>query len=194
MGHCVPNSHYPQRRRGGRGWARALVLSLVTYASLATGQELPAAYPNATLELSESRVVRNYPVMSGRLKKIRGELRSAGSQWLDGVLERRLYEIPPGHAGRKVFEQYLSQIKALGGDVVFVCQGRDCGPSNVWANEVFGLASLYGHDREQYYALLKREPATVEEQPVYYLLYTITRGTHRVYTLVDQFLPQFATP
>ena len=141
-------------------------------------------YPNATLEQSVSREARNYPLLESRVRKIRGDIRADKEEWLNGFLERRVYEIPSGHTSEKAFKDMKAHIKALGAQVRYTCQGRDCGPSNLWANDIFGLATLYGHDREQRYLLASR---TVEGAKEYYVLYSITRGTRRVYTMIDQF-------
>ncbi|WP_281645414.1 DUF4892 domain-containing protein [Parendozoicomonas sp. Alg238-R29] len=148
-------------------------------------------YPNASLELSESREARNYPLLSSRVKKIRGDIRAEQEEWRDGQLERRIYEMPSGHSSDRAFNYFSKKIKALGVDIQYVCEGRDCGPSNLWANDIFGVATLYGHDREQRYMLASRK---LDGQKEYYVLYTVTRGTRRVYAMIDQFFPVTSTP
>ncbi|MTI13916.1 DUF4892 domain-containing protein [Sansalvadorimonas verongulae] len=168
-------------------WLAGLSLCFVlTGAVQAQEGDLPGLqrYPNASLYQSVTREARNYPVLGSRARKIRGEIRADKEQWLDGFLERRVYEIPTGHGSARAFQDMTKHIKALGAEVEFLCEGRDCGPSNLWANDIFGVSTLYGHDREQHYLLASRE---VKGSKEYYVLYSITRGTRRVYTMIDQF-------
>ena len=175
----------PVRWLAGLGLCLGLTAAFPSAIQAAEG-DLPGLdrYPNATLYQSVSREARNYPVLGSRARKIRGEIRADNEQWLDGFLERRVYEIPTGHGSDRAFEDMKKRIQALGVDVVFTCEGRDCGPSNLWANDIFGISTLYGHDREQHYQLAHRD---VEGGKEYFILYAITRGTRRVYTMIDQF-------
>jgi hypothetical protein len=62
--------------------------------------------------------------------------------------------------------------------VIYQCQGRSCGSSHQWANEVFHQARLYGLVAKQSYAALKKDtPQGLD----YYALYSTERGNKKVY-------------
>ncbi len=140
-------------------------------------------FPNAQLEFKDSREAKNYPVLSNRINKIRGKIRSQGDQWLNGWLERRIYQIPPGHSSDDVFTFLRNALKEQNTEELFTCSGRDCGASNLWANDIFHVAMLYGNDREQRY-LLATKKTDVRE---YFLIYATAGGSKRVYAMIDRF-------
>nr|WP_283777645.1 DUF4892 domain-containing protein [Sansalvadorimonas sp. 2012CJ34-2] len=142
-------------------------------------------YPNSSLEIQESRETVNYPLISSRLKKVNNEVRADDTNWNDGYLERRLYQMPSGHSSKNVFQYLIRQLNKLDVKPIFTCDGRDCGASNLWANNIFRVAILNGYDRDQFYMLGKRTVKGAEE---YYVLYTIKRGNRRVYAMVDRLL------
>jgi hypothetical protein len=106
-----------------------------------------------------------------RVDRIRRELRIDDRLWVDGSLETATYRIPEGVAVDDVAAHYADE---LGRDVLFRCDGRDCGRSNDWANQIFESAILYGPDRNQRYLALEWEDRMVA-------LYVIRRGNQRVY-------------
>ncbi len=141
------------------------------------------AYPNATLRSSDEREAGNYPIMASRISKVRGDIRAESQQWLNGDLARAIYEIPRGHSSEKAFDWFRRQLEEQGVKLTFTCSSRNCGRSNLWANDIFGESILYGMDREQYYYLGSRSEGKKTE---YFTLYSIGRGTHRVYVMLDR--------
>lgn len=138
------------------------------------------SYPNAKLvEQQSAQAVTNYPVLRNRISKIRGRVRSQKDQWVNGTLSRKIYEIPTGHSSEEAFVFYQQVLQQRGVNEVFACSGRSCGPSNLWANDVFDVAYLYGYDSDQYYQLAQRDGGE------YFVLYTVTRGNRKSYALLD---------
>ncbi|CAM3511861.1 DUF4892 domain-containing protein [Parendozoicomonas haliclonae] len=165
--------------------ASLCLLSLPAAATgVAAGPEALPVYPNASLTLKESRMARDYPLLSSRVSKIRGKIRSTDAQWLNGQLERRIYELPTGRSSADGFRFIQEELGKLGAQDIFSCTGRDCGQSNLWANDIFQVANLYGREREQSYLLAKSA-----EGGSYWLAYAVTRGTNRTYLLIDYFTP-----
>ena len=66
--------------------------------------------------------------------------------------------------------------------LLYQCSGRDCGSSNAWANEIFGVKQLYGLDSKQHYAALIE---SLENGQRIYRLYGVERGNKRQYIQVD---------
>lgn len=138
------------------------------------------SYPNAKLvEQQSAQAVTNYPVLRNRISKIRGRVRSQKDQWVNGTLSRKIYEIPTGHSSEEAFVFYQQALQQRGVNAVFACSGRSCGPSNLWANDVFDVAYLYGYDSDQHYQLAQRDGGE------YFVLYTVTRGNRKSYALLD---------
>ncbi len=71
----------------------------------------------------------------------------------------------------RFFADWVAQTDA---EVVYQCQGRSCGASNIWANNYFFDWRLYGPDDKQYFWLLRQGNE-------YFMLYLIERGNRKVY-------------
>ncbi len=167
------------------GWYLALLVLAIPATADNSPDDLPglSRYPNARIELKESRDARNYPLISSRLKKVNNEVRAESSDWRDGLLERRVYQLPSGHSSESAYQHMIARLEEMGVKALFKCSSRDCGKSNLWANETFGVATLNGYDRDQFYWLGSRMADKGEE---FYVLYTIKRGNRRVYLLIDR--------
>jgi hypothetical protein len=71
-----------------------------------------------------------------------------------------------------------AQLNERGAQVLFECTGRDCGPSSIWANDLFGQSRLYGIDNTQFYAALRLEQAHAA-------IYAVRRGNGRTFLHLD---------
>jgi len=127
-------------------------------------------------------VERIYPL--GAIRKISGQLRYDGQVSVRGQATSVTYELPPEHSSTEAFTVAREALQKQGAELLFWCQARDCGESNLWANEVFRNAKLYGSDDQQAYLLL-RLAAPQDNSLV--ALYSITRGNRRAYLHVEQF-------
>ena len=93
------------------------------------------------------------------------------------------YELPRTHSADQVFTAAREALLEQGAELLYWCQGRECGASSLWANSVFGNATLYGSDDQQAYALLRLAEPNHESLLA---LYSITRGNSRAYLHVEQ--------
>ncbi|WP_211828209.1 DUF4892 domain-containing protein [Kistimonas asteriae] len=142
-------------------------------------------YPNADIvRHSEGKKV-NYPLVASAIKKVNGVVRADEEQRLDGAWRRVIYLMPDGHGSDASFRYFSDRLEKLGVKTLYSCEGRHCGPSNLWANKVFEEANLYGLDKDQFYLLGAR---TVDSHTEYYVLYTVRRGNKRVYAMLDQLI------
>lgn len=145
--------------------------------------DLLARFPRA--EIVDYRVQegveRIYPLSA--LRRISGRLRVDGEIDLVGRLSALTYELPPGHSSDDAFAQARAQLLAQGARPLHWCEGRECGASSLWANNVFGNARLYGPDEQQAYLLLQ---LAAPRQDSLLALYAITRGTRRGYLHVER--------
>jgi predicted PurR-regulated permease PerM len=124
---------------------------------------------------------RIYP--QGSIRRISGRLRYEREILAQGRHAAVTYELPRTHSADQVFTSARESLLAQGAELLYWCQGRECGASSLWANSVFGNATLYGSDDQQAYALLRlAEP----NHDSLLALYSITRGNRRAYLHAEQ--------
>lgn len=126
----------------------------------------------------------NYRLALGRLQRVNGRVMAGREERIQGELTRITYEIPPGYSGADVFARLSTQLLAEGGEELYRCQGRACGSSNFWANDIFANRVLYGPETDQFY-LASTRVADVESPGIYTALYIITRGNRTVLAHLD---------
>lgn len=128
----------------------------------------------------DENVERLYPLSA--LRRISGRLRVDGEIDVIGRLSALTYELPRGHGSGDAFAEARTALLAQGARPLHWCEGRECGASSLWANNVFGNALLYGPDDQQAYLLLQ---LAAPRQDSLLALYAITRGTRRAYLHVE---------
>lgn len=112
------------------------------------------------------------------LRRISGQLRMEAQVASFGELTAVTYLLSAGHTAGEAFTSAREHLQAGGAQLLFWCQGRDCGASSLWANAVFDNAKLNGGDEQQAYALLR---LAAPQQDSLVALYGITRGNRRAY-------------
>ncbi len=126
----------------------------------------------------------NYTLVLGRMQRVNGRVTPGNSERLQGRLTRITYDIPSGFTADDVFRHFRQQLLAVTETALFTCQGRDCGSSNFWANEVFGNRILYGPEANQYYVASNLQSAQLQSN-TYIAAYVVTRANRRVYAHLD---------
>ncbi|MFP6848055.1 MAG: DUF4892 domain-containing protein [Pseudomonas sp.] len=119
---------------------------------------------------------RIYP--QGAIRRISGTLRYEREVAAQGQLTAVTYELPRTHSANEVFATARETLQAEDAELLYWCVGRECGSSSLWANAVFGNATLYGSDDEQAYVLMR---LAAPRQDSLLALYSITRGNKRAY-------------
>ncbi len=126
----------------------------------------------------QSPVLTDYSLALGSVEQVDGAERLEREERLTGQLKRISYRVPEGSTTRTVFNSFKAQLEQLNADMLFSCQGRECGSSNYWANAVFGFSKLYGVERSQYYMAARLPGVTA-------VFYVIERGNRRIYAHID---------
>lgn len=126
-------------------------------------------------------VERIYP--QGSIRRISGRLRYEREVLVQGQYSAVTYELPSTHSADQVFTAAREALLEQGAELLYWCQGRECGASSLWANSVFGNATLYGSDNQQSYALVRLAEPKHESLLA---LYSITRGNRRAYLHAEQ--------
>jgi outer membrane protein OmpA-like peptidoglycan-associated protein len=149
-----------------------------------------ARFPGATIVQYDAAPADNYRLALGRLQRVNGRVTAGREERIQGALTRITYQIPQGFSGAEVFSHYLTAISGQTQEL-FRCQGRACGSSNFWANDILGNRILYGPEQEQFYVALSSSNAAGESDR-YFVLYVITRGNRSVYAQLDVLEPELA--
>lgn len=123
-----------------------------------------------------------YP--QGSVRRISGRMRYSGEILVRGSLDILTVQLADTHEALDAFEASRQLLQDAHGQMLYWCAARECGPSNLWANTVFGNARLYGPDDRQAYALFR---LANERHNELVAVYAITRGNGRGFLHVEQF-------
>lgn len=145
-------------------------------------------FPGAEVTHSEVRPDADHAVVIGLVRKINNRLRAEREVRATGELIRVTFEIPRAHSRVEAFDHAKEQLLSRPHSMLYYCEGRECGASSLWANEVLDNSRLYGPEGSQAYLAL-----SLDEDPQKLVsLYAITRGNRGIYLHVDQFTPDEA--
>lgn len=164
-----------------------LVLAGVPVAVAQSGDDVleafPQAFPQSSLETEVPVVSSGHLVLFSPVREVNNQIRSEKKARIPVRGDGRLYQINRDASRGEARAHYQSLLQARGARVLFECSGRACGRSNVWANQVFDQATLYGRDSDQDYLVAA---ATGESGKTWLtLVYTVTRGSQREYAWVE---------
>lgn len=142
-------------------------------------------FPGSRVTQSEVLAEADHSFVIGLVRKVNNRLRAEREVVATGELVRVTFEIPRHHSRVEAFDHAREQLLARPHTMLFFCEGRECGSSALWANEVLDNARLYGPDDNQVYLAL-----SLDQQPQQLVsVYAVTRGNRRVYLHIDQFTP-----
>ncbi len=125
----------------------------------------------------------NYTIVLGGLQRTRGEVIPENSERLRGDVTKITYEVSQEFTADDVYQYFREQLESRNYSELFSCEGRACGSSNYWANDIFRNRILYGPERNQFYLAFRTNRGT--ETEVYFALYIITRANRKIYAHVE---------
>lgn len=161
------------------------VSNLVMAADTRGSQDLPALprFPHAEIVSysTTADVERTYPQSS--IRRISNQLRIEQPVDVTGQLTALTYQLPSGRSSAEAFTAARKSLLVNGAELLFWCEGRDCGSSSQWANGIFENSRLYGPDDQQAYMLVR---LAAPQQNSLIAVYGITRGNRRAYLHVEQ--------
>ena len=163
---------------------RSLLVLMVLSVPFAAQANLLPDFPMSTLEEERSIRGASHRVMLSAIREVGDEVRAERSIRLSVDGTGRLYLLDPDAARQDARAWYLEQLQARNATILFQCEGRECGRSNVWANRVFDQASLYGRDANQEYLVAALEDEDGQRWLV--TLYTVTRGNRRDHLWLEE--------
>jgi hypothetical protein len=138
-------------------------------------------HPLATIFSQSNKLNNDYIIALDKYKKT--DNRWAPEKWQReaGQLVRYTIEMPRDYLEEDVFAYYREQLPE-NSELLFGCKGRQCGESNNWANDHFGVKQLYGTGSSQFYSVFRIQHL---ESLSYVTIYTVRRGNRRLYTQLD---------
>jgi len=137
-------------------------------------------YPGSKIVNIATTTDTDFIFPTGPLRKERsGLIRPKSYERIHGELTAETLALGKNHLTNDVFAFYLTQLKGMNFDLLFSCEGRDCGSSAEWANRIFNVSKLYGPDRNQFYAAAKKNGVNGES---FVAVYVTMRGNKDVYT------------
>lgn len=151
--------------------------------ALAAPGDIPVAFPQSTLENTVDIDSSGHLVLFSAVREVNNEIRSDSLARLPVSGEGRLYQISRDSDRERARDHYQRVLNQRNAQILFECSGIRCGRSNVWANQIFNQAVLYGADANQDYLVA----GTVAEDGTRWLtlVYTVTRGNLREYVWVE---------
>lgn len=190
------------RRRRFSGWVTMAALMLLAVPAWSQSDVSGASdyagferFPGASIVDFRQEASTIYALALGRMQRAAGTVAPSQSERFQGHLRRITYAIPDGYSAEEVYGFYRNQLLSQDQRELFACQGRGCGSSNFWANDVFGNRILYGPETSQFY-LASTYQSDVDGLDVngYAALYVVTRANRRMYAHLDflELTPQVA--
>lgn len=153
---------------------------------------LTTVFPGAVIAEYEVQDSANYRLVLGTLQRTRGEVVPDASQKLRGRLTQIVYAMPADLEADDVRDFFAEQLQALEAGTLFACEGRVCGSSNYWANDIFQRRILFGPERNQSYLAARVGGVGVESdesgesvEGQYLAIYVVTRTNKRLYAYVE---------
>ncbi len=161
-----------------------VAVSLMAVSAVVSAQ-MPPPQPFADSRLEREVTISSpgHLVLFSPVREVNNEIRSAAKARLPVKGVGQLYEVQGGASREEARDHYLRELQARGAQILFECSGRNCGRSNVWANQIFDQSSLYGRDSNQDYLVA----GSIDEngKPWITLVYTVTRANQRQYAWVE---------
>lgn len=174
--------------RTRRNFLRPTLLALVLggFASAGVAADLVIdPYPRAEVSREQVQQDVEHMVVTGNIRRINNQLRAESEVQTEGELARISWRIPDGHTARDAMANASAQLQKHPHTTLFFCEGRECGSSSLWANQVIGYSRLYGPEENQLYVAMRLD----DEPQRFVSLYAITRGNGEVYLHLDQMTP-----
>ncbi|MBL4800049.1 MAG: DUF4892 domain-containing protein [Oleispira sp.] len=137
------------------------------------------AFPRATLVQSEEFDDTEYRLVLSGLKRRQTVTSGKVERLLNGDVKRELWQLSSNHNLSQVMDHYLKQ---WNGEVLYQCDGLDCGSSNFWANKIFNNAKLYGRDTQQSYAVV----IDSQQKDKIHVLYAVQRNKQTIFFNIDE--------
>ena len=149
-------------------------------------------HPLAQIFAQSTKLSNDYIIALDKYKKTDNRWVPEKWQREAGKLTRYTIEMPRDYPEEDIFTFYREQLPDSS-ELLFGCKGRQCGESNNWANDHFGVKQLYGTNSSQFYSVFRIPYTAINGSDMqgsisYVTIYTVRRGNRRLYTQLDVLL------
>lgn len=159
---------------------RYLVIVIILLTSHVYGlTHLPLASAKRVQETIEE--AEHFIIALGKPRKVNDRWQFEQEKHVIASRSRETWQLDSRGHYQDTVKLYQDWVKASAASVLYHCAGRECGSSNVWANEFFQESRLYGPDAGQYYWVLQKGTEI-------WLLYLIERGNKQVFLQAERFV------
>jgi hypothetical protein len=148
-------------------------------------QQLQPVDSQPLAEQAPGPAERLYPL--GPPRRIGGTLRMDARLQVRGELSSFTWELPPDSSAADTFKGARLALRGKGNQVLFWCEGRECGESNLWANDILTNTRLLGSDDQQAFLLMRQEAG---QQDTLVAVYCVMRGNRRVALHAERLAPE----
>jgi len=131
--------------------------------------------------------VKNFRLALSKFKKVNSRWLSDREELVSGELVRRTIELDRGYLLNDAITELENYFSSKSAQELYSCDGLDCGSSNAWANNYFGVRQLYGLDTSQLYRVWTLRENT---QLAFVSAYLVQRGNKRIYLHMDVLVPK----
>lgn len=153
---------------------RIVIICISFWLQTVNAEDFFMPYAGGQLIDMKKNIVEQHHIALSKNKKIDGRWLFENEVKVSGVLSKQLYEINTDDSYDEVANLYKRYFATKKQYMQFACEGRSCGSSNKWANDIFHESRLYGVDNKQFYWVLF-------DGKVYTATYLIERGNKRIY-------------
>ena len=136
-------------------------------------------FPGTFIVAYEQKEVANFSLATGMMQKYDGIVQAEYSQKTSGKLTRITYEFSTQYSPTEALNHFYKKLSPNYPSLLFKCDGRECGSSNIWANRYFQQRLLYGKDGSQ------KLFVAFNDRDVFISVYAIEKGNRRIYAHVD---------
>ncbi|WP_341705871.1 DUF4892 domain-containing protein [Halopseudomonas sp.] len=154
-------------------------------AAQALDQLVVSPFPHSRVTSEALSAQVDHPVVIGSVRRINNQLRAEREIRVNGELAQVTWEITDEYTPEDAFRHVLGQLVEQPHTLLYACDGRECGSSSLWANQVLHNSQLYGPEEGQRYLALRLD----SEPQRFVSLYSITRGNRRSYLHIEQTTP-----
>lgn len=152
--------------------------------AIAAEELLLDSAPRSTISDSySSEVVGPYDFIVAPVVRIRRDVSYERVIRVEGLVRHRTDEIAAGMSRSDAMDWYRNALTSAGGDIVFECEGRDCGRASIWGGSIFKQRVLSSVDAKQQYLA---GAVTNDQNTELFSIYVVERGNRKVYAHVVQ--------
>jgi hypothetical protein len=159
-------------------WLAGAWLTLGVMPASAQQTEWPV-FPSAQVSERNQQFQRDFEFPLGAIRReLDGHVGPNPSERIAGQKTSTTYQVTGAYSSAEIFAFLRKEVAARGYHEKFLCESFQCGRSSFWANNYFGVANLFGPDRNQH--MLSAVSAQAKQHE-FVVIYVVERANRRLY-------------